>query len=83
MNYIIYNLEDDGYNGEINVGKGEGWGSLEGTVNKDLKQVRHADLEGKFSDKGLVRAKGLRPGACLSRVSGWSERRSRGSPRSK
>lgn len=43
------NLEDDGYNGEKNVGKGEGWGSLDGAVNKDLKQVRHADLEGEIS----------------------------------
>ena len=26
MNRIVCNLEDDEYNGEKNVGKGEGWG---------------------------------------------------------
>lgn len=29
--------------------KGEDWGSLDGAVNRDLKQGRHADLEGEIS----------------------------------
>lgn len=39
-------------------------GSLEGDINKDLRQVRHADL-GEFPGKGVVRAKGQRPGALV------------------
>lgn len=45
----MYNLEDNGYNGEKNVGKGEDWGSLDGAVNRDSKQGRHADLEREIS----------------------------------
>lgn len=40
-------------------------GSLEGDINKDLRQVRHADLGEEFPGKGVVRAKGQRPGALV------------------
>lgn len=42
-------------------------GSLERDINKNLKQVRHADLGEEFPHKEN-RAKGLRPGACPSGV---------------
>lgn len=46
--------------------------SLETDTNKDLKQVGPVDLEEEIPHRGIVRAEGLRPRVCLSRVP-WVE----------